>query len=560
MPVESRTSTPIDALCERFLLSLAELQPELRIYLGLAGDRTAFTDLSPAGREAERALFTRTRAELVGIEVKDEVDWVTKIELARDLGLRLEVLEAKWDQRDLNNLASPSQEIRQSFDLLPRATEEDWAVVAGRLAGVPGAMAGYLTTLREGIAEHNTPARRQAEIVAATLTDYLDGEGYFGRFIAPSAGLVGAGLRADLERGAAAATGAYAEFAQFLREELLPGATPNDGVGRDLYDLQLRRFLGATVELDETYEWGLAELARMRAEQEEIAGRIVPGGTVAEAIAHLDSDPARRLHGTRALREWMQATADEAIDALGREHFDIPAPVRTLECMIAPTTSGEIYYTPPSDDFSRPGQMWWAVPEGVTEFNTWREKTTVYHEGVPGHHLQLGQAVYNREQLNSWRRAAGTSGHAEGWALYAERLMDELGYLSDPGDRLGMLDGQRMRAARVVLDIGVHLGKVRPDGEGRWTYDYALEFMRENVNMDDKFVQFEVNRYFGWPGQAPSYKVGQRIFDELRADVQEVEGAGFDFKDYHRKILDMGGVGLDTLRAAVGRQVAGHRH
>src|SRR5699024_3026628 len=194
----------------------------------------------------------------------------------------------------------------------------------------------------------------------------------------------------------AEARGAYAQFGQFLRSELLPKAPEADGVGRDHYELQLRQFLGATVELDETYEWGLAELERMRSEQEAIAQQIVPGGTVLEAIAHLDADPARRLHGTEALREWMQETADEAVATLGRDHFEIADPIRHLQCMIAPTTSGEIYYTRPSDDFSRPGQMWWSVPPGVTEFNTWREKTTVYHAGVPGRHLQSSQAIYNR--------------------------------------------------------------------------------------------------------------------------------------------------------------------
>jgi uncharacterized protein (DUF885 family) len=228
--------------------------------------------------------------------------------------------------------------------------------------------------------------------------------------------------------------------------------------------------------------------------------------------------------------------------------------------MIAPTQDGGIYYTGPSDDFSRPGRMWWSVPEGVTEFDTWREKTTVFHEGVPGHHLQIGQAVFNRAQLNTWRRQlAGTSGHAEGWALYAERLMEELGYLDDPADRLGMLDGQRMRAARVVLDIGVHLGKPKPrihgledlPTDGVWDADFALAFMRRNVNMDDAFVRFEVNRYLGWPGQAPSYKVGQRIWEQIRDDAQRREGDAFSFRDFHKHALDLGGVGLDTLRTAL---------
>jgi uncharacterized protein (DUF885 family) len=194
--------------------------------------------------------------------------------------------------------------------------------------------------------------------------------------------------------------------------------------------------------------------------------------------------------------------------------------------------------------------MWWSVPEGVTEFDTWRELTTVYHEGVPGHHLQVGQAVYLRDQLNSWRREAWTSGHGEGWALYAERLMEELGFLERPTDRLGMLDGQRMRAARVVLDIGVHLGKPMPGG-GAWTFESALQFLGEHVNMNAPFVRFEVERYFGWPGQAPAYKVGQRVWEDLRDEIAAREGAAFDLKEFHRRALSLGGCGLDTLRTAV---------
>ena len=290
----------------------------------------------------------------------------------------------------------------------------------------------------------------------------------------------------------------------------------------------------------------------MVAEQEAIAEQIEPGASVARAIEVLDADPARTLHGTKALQEWMQQLSDRAVSELSQTQFDIPDPIKRLECMIAPTQEGGIYYTSPSDDFSRAGRMWWSVPEGVTEFNTWRETTTVYHEGVPGHHLQIGQAVYNRARLNTWRRQlAGTSGHAEGWALYAERLMEDLGYLNDPGDRLGMLDGQRMRAARVVLDIGVHLGKPRLDGQGIWDWDYALDFMSKNVNMNAQFVRFEVNRYFGWPGQAPSYKVGQRIWEQIRDAYKVAEGADFDIREFHRKALDIGGVGLDTLKAAL---------
>lgn len=548
---QGREQTPIDRIAEDFLAKSADISPELRVYLGTDGDKSEYSDYSPTGAVRERELIDETARALEPEEPVDDIDWVTKTDLLRELRLNREVLDSNWHQRELNNLESAAQSTREIFDLMPTASESDWADIAARMKNLPAALDGWKETLRTGIRDKNTPARRQVENVLEQLQQFESGEGYF-HDLAQGAE-VSESLQNDLIAGVRVATEAQLELASFLRSELLPAATEEDAVGRDIYSLMSRRFLGAAVDLDETYEWGIEELERMKSEQERIANEIKPGASVQEAIAFLDKDPSRKIHGTDALKAWMQRTSDEAIEELGKTHFDIAEPIKALECMIAPSQTGAIYYTPPADDFSRPGRMWWSVPEGITEFDTWRELTTVYHEGVPGHHLQLAQAVYNKDQLNSWRRAAGTSGHAEGWALYAERLMEELGYLDDPADRLGMLDGQRMRAARVVLDIGVHLGKPRLDGTGKWDFDYAFEFMKSNVNMNEPFVRFEVNRYFGWPGQAPSYKIGQRIFEQLRDDAQKTAGAAFDPKEYHMRVLNIGGVGLDTLRAAVQR-------
>jgi uncharacterized protein (DUF885 family) len=509
-----RRPTAIDAIAEAWVDTELDLHPENRVYLGRPGREGEYGDYSPAGAERTIAESKRVLAEIEAAETLDDVDVVTKMDLSRELHLAIEKHEAGFDQRDLNVIASPAQELREIFDLMPTATETDWSHVASRLGNLPAAMGGYIETLRSGIAAGTVPAVRQVREVAAQASKHAAASGFFfdlARNGRPDEGDLPASLRSDLERGAAEAAAAYGGLVEFLTGELAQHAPEKDAVGREVYALASRSFLGATVDLDETYEWGIEELARMTREQESIAREILPGASVLEAIAFLDGDQSRKLHGTTALREWMQTTSDRAVDELSRSQFDIPDEVKRLECMIAPTQEGGIYYTPPSDDFSRPGQMWWSVPEGVTEFDTWRELTTVYHEGVPGHHLQLGQAVYNKALLNTWRRNSGTSGHAEGWALYAERLMEQLGYLDDPADRLGMLDGQRMRAARVVLDIGVHLEKPLPDGSGVWTGEYAFGFMGENVNMSPEFVRFEVNRYLGWPGQAPSYKVGQRI-------------------------------------------------
>src|SRR5690606_20029887 len=167
-------------------------------------------------------------------------------------------------------------------------------------------------------------------------------------------------LRTDLRRGAEASAAAYSRLAEFLETELAPAATEVDAVGRELYELRSRHFLGAKIDLDETYEWGIQELQRMVDEQTRIAGEIAPGASVKEAIAHLEQDASRKLHGTDALQKWMQATSDRAVEELSRSHFHIPEPVKRLECMIAPTQEGGIYYTGPSDDFSRPGRMWWS--------------------------------------------------------------------------------------------------------------------------------------------------------------------------------------------------------
>jgi uncharacterized protein (DUF885 family) len=550
-----RTPTAIDKVAEDWVDTLVDLAPTLGTYIGRDEVNDRFGDLSPAGHDAIAAATRHTLDALTALEPVDTIDEVTKADLSAELRLELELHEANWHLRDLNVIASAAQDVRSAFDLMPTASAEDWSVIATRLAAVPDALRGYTETLREGIARGVTPARRQVVEVATQIDRYTADDGFFAAFVAdaaPESGQLPASLARTLADNSAAARVAYHELRRFLAEELVPAAGEVDAVGRELYALNSRRFLGATIDLDETYEWGREELARMVAEQTAIANEILPGSTVEEAVAHLESDPARKLVGTEALQRWMQETSDRAVAELAASHFDIPEAIRTIECMIAPTQEGGIYYTGPTDDFSRPGRMWWSVPEGVTEFDTWRELTTVYHEGVPGHHLQIAQAVYNRSELNSWRRLlAGTSGHAEGWALYAERLMEQLGYLDDPADRLGMLDGQRMRAARVVLDIGVHLGKPRLDGTGVWDADYALEFLRQNVNMSDQFVQFEVNRYLGWPGQAPSYKVGQRIWEQVRDAVQQQEGEDFSFKAFHKRALDIGGVGLDTLRGVL---------
>ena len=545
----------VDEIAEDYVEAYAALDPFIATFAGIPGHDAETTDLSPAGFAERAELNRRTLGELDTATARDERERVAGEAMRERLSLDIEMYTAGLD-RALNVIETPWHWTRQVFDLMPLDTEEHWSNVAARLRNVPAAVAAYEQTIDAEIAAGRPPARRQVLAVAEQAKRIADG--FFPDLVAPGS----AALLTELDAAAAAASASYQDFGRYLLDDVAPRATERDAVGRERYAVASRYFLGATVDLDETYEWGLQELNRIEQEQAEVAAKIDPGGTVDDAVTALEADPVRRIHGTDALQAWMQELSDRTIAAVTDVHFDIPGPLRRLECRIAPTKDGGIYYTGPSEDFSRPGRMWWSVPEGVDDFSTWKETTTVFHEGVPGHHLQVGQAVYRREVLNRWQRLlCWVSGHGEGWALYAERLMADLGFLDDPGNRLGMLDAQAMRAARVVVDIGVHLELPVPaelvtqDGlaAGQWTPQSAYTFLRKHTRLPEENLLFELDRYLGWPGQAPSYKIGERIWLAAREDVRRRKGAAFDLKEFHRAALDLGALGLDPLRDALGR-------
>ncbi len=554
----TRPATAIDAAANAYPERLLELDPGFATELGRAGHESEYRDHSPAGLEAAADAARHALAQLNELEPADEVDRVTLHAMRERLGLDLELHATGWPLADLNNIASPAQEIRAIFDLMPTATVTDWEHISGRLANVAGAVDGYIASLREGASRGLVAASRQVSTVIEQCERHASKDGFFTSLATNATYDDGTALPAELTNALAAnadaARSGYSTLVTFLRKELLPQAPAEDAVGRERYALASRTFLGSAVDLDETYAWGVAELDRIIAEQAAVADQIKQGASIAEAKAILNADPARALHGTDELVAWMQGLSNAAVADLAGTQFDIPDIMRALECRIAPTQDGGIYYTGPSDDFSRPGRMWWSVPEGEDSFTTWAETTTVYHEGVPGHHLQVATATYQNGLLNDWRRnACWVSGHGEGWALYAERLMDDLGYLADPGDKMGMLDGQRMRAARVVFDIGVHLGLEIPSqwGSGTWTAEKGLEFLRANLDISAGQLDFEFNRYLGWPGQAPSYKIGQRLWEDIRDARAARDGDAFSLRDFHTQALNLGSVGLDTLKAAL---------
>ena len=452
------------------------------------------------------------------------------------------------------------QEIRSIFDLMPTGTDDAWRNIAARLRTVHLPLDGVRETLSREARDGNIAAVRQIAATIAQIRGWTGetGSDDFFAGLLEQAPTDSPALLSDLTSAADHARQQFSRFADWMSTGLAPLAPSLDAVGEERYALDSRYFLGAVIDLEETYLWGWEELHRIQQLQRSIAEQLVGEPDIHQACAALDADPSRRIAGAEAFRRWMQDLADRAVSDLAGVHFDIPDPIKTIECCIAPTHDGSIYYTDPAEDFSRPGQMWWAVPTEIDTFSTWKEVTTVYHEGVPGHHLQIAQNAYRSDLLNRWqRKLCFCSGHSEGWALYAERLMDDLGYL-EPGDRMGMLDAQAFRAIRVIIDIGMHLQlKIPHDNPNgfrpgeRWTPAAGYAFMIENCSTDEPTLRFELDRYLGWPGQAPAYKVGERIWLEARAEAQRRQGAAFDLRKFHADALNLGSLGLDPLRVAL---------
>ena len=550
--------TTLNQIADDYVERAAALNPILATYAGIAGHDHELPDLSVDGYR-ERAELDRSTLAAVSILTPDSAaERVARLAMVERLGLAVEAHDAGDDTRALNVVASDVQEVRQAFDLMPTEGEEAQRTIARRMAEVPRAYRELGRTLLESARAGRAPVERQVVEVAKQCRNWTKPEDGVYRGLVRSLDAEGA-LKDELGRAAQAAEQATAELGEFLTRELLPLAVQEDAVGRERYARASREFLGAEVDLDEAYAYGWSEVRRLAAEQKRVAGLVKPGATADEAMELLDADPKRRIAGRENFRAWMQEFAEKTIEELNGVHFDIPEQALRIEACLAPTSDGGVYYTGPSEDWSRPGRMWWSVPAGVDEFSTWQEVTTVYHEGVPGHHLQISAAVARQDTLNRWQRLlCWVSGHGEGWALYSERLMEELGYLEDPGAHLGMLDMQMLRAARVVVDLGVHLKLKVPQGAGwqgsrdhrgeTWNAELAWEFLRSHSRMEETGLRFELNRYLGWPGQAPSYKLGEKIWLEAREQAKARKGREFSLKQFHDQALALGSLGLDPLQ------------
>jgi uncharacterized protein (DUF885 family) len=529
--------------------------------MGIAGHDHEMTDFSPAGHDARANNDRQTLAKLNALDSSASSDRLA----AGVLRESLEISGAEYDANEhlvsIRVLAGDVDAARAIFDLMPTDTAEQWSVIAERMSKVPQAFAGMRESWKLGLDRGVKAQRRQVLASSdqlATWAGRKNAPAFFEQFAESAAAVPGAPLE-QLRKAAKNASQALSETADFLVNDYAPQADTHDGVGPERHALARRRFMGMRVEAKDAYEWGWAEVQRIDAEMERVAQEILPGSSLAEVRHFLDTDPSHSIQGEGALRDWLQELMDDAMSFLiDNNHFSIPDSIRTVEAMISPPGgAAAMYYTGPSEDLSRPGRTWYPT-NGRTVFPRWSEPTTAYHEGVPGHHLQVAIATINSEKLSRFQRNTFVSGHGEGWALYAERLMEEFGFLENPEYRLGYLYAQAFRAARIVIDTGIHCGFAIPQSSSwhpgeQWNPELMFEFLSAHSSSDDEFNRSEINRYLGWPGQAISYKLGERVWLDLRDDAKKKYGAEFDLRKWHAHALDLGNLGLDLLKSEMAR-------
>ncbi|MFF3751950.1 DUF885 domain-containing protein [Streptomyces sp. NPDC002018] len=541
-------------VADAYVDALVALDPITGTYLGVAESSRRLPDFSPAGQDRLAQLARETLARLDLAETLPGADTDAERRCGRLLRERLTAELAVHDTdeglRKVSNIHSPAHHIRDVFAVTPAGTDEDWAAIAERLRAVPAALEGFRASLALGLERKLYAGPRPTATFVGQLTAWAgEDRGWFEDFA--SAGPDS--LRTELDEAARGATAAVAELRDWMREVYAPAVEDApDVVGRERYARWARYFNGTDLDLDEAYAYGWSEYHRLLAEMRAEAGKILPGAGPWEALAHLDEHGAH-IEGVDEVREWLQNLMDEAIEALDGTHFELAEELRKVESRIAPPGGAAApYYSSPSEDFSRPGRTWLPTM-GATRFPVYDLVSTWYHEGVPGHHLQLAQWTLVADRLSRYQATVGmVSANAEGWALYAERLMDELGFLPDAERRLGYLDAQMMRACRVIVDIGMHLELEIPadspfhPGE-RWTPELAQEFFGNHSGRPADFVESELTRYLSMPGQAIGYKLGERAWLLGRENARKAHGDAFDAKAWHMAALSQGSLGLDDL-------------
>lgn len=527
---------------DSYVSGLARLDPVAAQAVGLRVDRL-WAALGPEGVQAEADLARTTLAELDAEGTTGDADEPGPATvLRRALSERLRSDLALHDSGFLPGLVAPLASPAHAVMMGLESAAGDTDRLVDGLALVPEALRDYAERLEAAASNGYVVPARQSRTLAAQLRRWADpaADDRLGRLVAPS--------EVDVDGALAAARRACVGLAAWLEDVHAPRGSSTDAVGPELYRTTSTAFLGTELDLEQTYAYGWDRLAELTARAEQLAAALGCSG-LDEAAAMLDADPAGQVAVGPDLIAWVEGRMARAADLLDGSVFDIPERSRCGAVLAAPG-SGSIYYSPPDPAGTRPGRVVWSTPTGVDRLPVWREVSTVHHEGLPGHHLQHVVTMAT-SSLHPWQRyLCHVHGYAEGWAHYTEGRASDWGLVDEPGEQLGVVLAQRWRAARIVIDLGLHLGYPVPPGNGftdatTWTPEVGVEVLTQAAGCDTETARFEVVRYLGWPGQALAFSMGARLWEQAREDA--LATGRFDERTFHRQALALGPMGMAPL-------------
>ena len=538
------SETPISKVLDGFMEEGIKLTPIGATMLGVPGFEDQLDDFSMEGNSRQAELARKTLSALQAQTPVNEFDRIARDVAVERLSSELNLNDTHESIILFNLIASPVTRIRQVFEMMNKSNPETVSNVTKRMSGISAAFEGWKSSLIFASEKGKVNSKRQVLATAGQLETFSKGA-----FTAVAQKFDASGNNQQLLAAAKSAESAAADLAKWLREEYAPKSAEKDGVGEERYRMWARHFTGADLDLRNTYEWGIEQLKIINDRMWVAAKTLYPDASSLREVAdRLDSDPRYIVEGEQELLKRLKEFIESAVERLDGKEFDIDPRIKNCEARLAPEGSASAaYYMGPSEDLSRPGTTWFPTM-GRKSFGWWNIVSTWYHEAVPGHHLQVATTKINTVRLNRFQRnRVWVSGYGEGWALYAERLMDELGAFSDPGYEMGYLSAQGLRAARIVVDIGMHCGYKDFDGEV-WNAESAFKLLHERALLDEISARSEVDRYLGWPGQAISYKVGERFWMECREDAKARLGSKFELKKFHSFALNLGPMGLDPFK------------
>jgi uncharacterized protein (DUF885 family) len=537
----------VHALADEVLQLQSQFDPLNATMLGIPGYDDRLADPSDAAerQQRDRAGGILARARRLEAMITHPEDRVTVAVIAQQAEALVDKIDSRMVESSVtdNNYVGPAARLLSLMPVVALPDRERVEAYLNRLRAVPAHLDAVADRHLSGAAAGRVPVRRLADASVAHLDRYL-ADPAADPLLGPN---VGADRAAERDRLLAdVVRPAYARYRAVLVDKIVPHARPDDRPGlcwlpggHDTYAMLTRLHTTTERSPDDLHQVGLDLAEQLRAEYADLGGRLFGTEDQAEIFARMAGDPAMRWRdGDELLADAQQAMvrAEAALPGWFGLVAGQPCEVRSVPAVEAPGAPAA-YYFQPTLDGSRPG-VYFANTHRAEERGRFLSEVTAFHEGVPGHHLQLTVAI-ERTDLPLLRRLCDVNATIEGWALYSERLADEMGLYSGDVARLGMLTMDSMRAARLTVDTGLHaMG---------WSREQALAYLRKNAPLTEVEIAAEVDRYIAYAGQALSYMVGRLEIVRIRAAAEARLRSRFDIRAFHDVLLGSCPLPLNVL-------------